>query len=69
MSDTPAPKKKAKILREFFDAGSEQRYFAGKEHEFTEGEFENYRLAGLVEDAAVVAPAEGDPAKGGRKTA
>lgn len=72
MSDTAAPKKKAKILREFFDAGTEKRYFAGKEAEFAEGEFENYRVAGLVEevvDATVVAPAEGDAAKTGRTRA
>ncbi|GAA3708518.1 hypothetical protein GCM10022268_17310 [Sphingomonas cynarae] len=65
MSDTPVMKK-AKILREFNDAGTEQRYFAGKEHEFAEGVFENYRVAGLVEEVPTAAPVDGDAGKAGR---
>lgn len=67
MSDTKT--KRAKIVRNFKDAGTETQFTAGETVDVSEGAFANYHAAGLVEaadaDAAPV-PAEGDPAKSGR---
>ncbi len=49
MSDTKT--KRAKILRDFNDAGTETRFTAGAIVNLTEGEFVNYKTAGLVEAA------------------
>ena len=67
MSDTKT--KRAKIVRNFKDAGTETQFTAGETVDVSEGAFANYHAAGLVKaadaDAAPV-PAEGDPAKSGR---
>lgn len=47
MSET----KKAKVLRDFKDAGTEKSFTTGKVVDLAEGEFINYAAAGLVEDA------------------
>lgn len=63
MSDTKT--KRAKIVRDFNDAGTETQFTAGATVEMTEGAFANYLAAGLVEAVAdePVAPA----APAGRK--
>ena len=43
--------KKAKVLRNFNDAGTNKRYATGEAIDLTEGEFTNYAAAGLVEAA------------------
>lgn len=58
MSDTN--NKRAKIVRDFNDAGTETRFTAGATVTLSEGAFVNYHAAGLVEevgDDAVEAPA------------
>jgi transcription antitermination factor NusG len=67
MSDTNT--KRAKIVRNFKDAGTETQFTAGETVNVSEGAFANYHAAGLVEEAdaeAAPVPAEGDPAKVGR---
>ena len=66
MSDTKI--KRAKIVRNFNDAGTDARFTAGDTVELSEGAFINYQAAGLVELAAEepTAPVEGEPAKSGR---
>ena len=44
--------KKAKVLRDFKDAGTEKSFAAGETVDVTEGEFINYAAAGLVEAVA-----------------
>lgn len=48
MSDT----KKAKVVRDFKDSGTEQTYTAGAVIDLTEGQLTNYVAAGLVEAVA-----------------
>lgn len=58
MSDTNT--KRAKIVRDFNDAGTETRFTAGATVELSEGAFVNYHAAGLVEEVGredVEAPA------------
>ena len=66
MSDTKI--KRAKIVRNFNDAGTDARFTAGDTVELSEGAFINYHAAGLVELVAnePTAPVEGEPAKSGR---
>lgn len=66
MSDTKT--KRAKIVRDFNDAGTETQFTAGSVVEMSEGAFTNYQACGLVELAAdePTAPVEGEPAKSGR---
>jgi hypothetical protein len=47
MDDTKTVR--AKILRDFNDAGLERRFDAGDVAELPKGVFDNYRAAGLVE--------------------
>lgn len=49
--------KKAKVLRDFQDAGTEKSFKADEVVDLTEGEFVNYQAAGLV-DAATEIKAE-----------
>ena len=63
MSDTKT--KRAKIVRDFTDAGTETQFTAGATVEMTEGAFANYLAAGLVEVAADEPAAPAAPA--GRK--
>lgn len=60
MSDTEAPKKSAKVLCDFKDAGTLRSFTAGHTVEITEGEYANYAAAGLVgdPDAAEAAPTD-----------
>lgn len=60
---------RAKIVRDFADAGTETRFTAGQTVDIEEGSFANYQAAGLVEAADEAAPADGgEPAtKTGRK--
>ncbi|SEQ60495.1 hypothetical protein [Sphingobium sp. YR768] len=44
--------KKAKVLRDFKDAGTEKTFAAEAVVDLTEGEFANYAAAGLVEAAS-----------------
>jgi hypothetical protein len=55
----------ATVTTDFNDAGSDRKFAAGEAHEFTTGEFANYRAAGLVEASAEkpVADAPSPPAK------
>ena len=67
MSDTNT--KRAKIVRNFKDAGTETQFTAGDTVDLSEGAFANYQAAGLVEasDAdAAPAPVDVAPAKSGR---
>ena len=50
MSDTKT--KRAKIVRDFKDAGTETQFTAGATVEMNDGAFANYLAAGLVEAAA-----------------
>lgn len=60
MSDTDTPKKSAKVLRDFNDAGTLRSFTAGRTVEITEGEYDNYFAAGLVgePDPAEAAPTD-----------
>lgn len=58
--DTETKTVRAKILRDFNDAGAERRFTKGDTVTIGEGEFVNYRVAGLVE--AADASATGDDA-------
>jgi transcription antitermination factor NusG len=52
--------KRAKIVRDFNDAGTETRFTVGATVEISEGAFVNYHAAGLVEEVredTVEAPA------------
>lgn len=42
---------RARVLRDFNDAGTERRFTADKVVPLTEGEFDNFAAAGLVEPA------------------
>ena len=64
MSETKTVR--AKILRDFKDAGDERQFTAGETLEIGEGAFGNYHAAGLVERASVDAATDGEPAKSGR---
>ncbi|MAM37492.1 MAG: hypothetical protein CL949_17600 [Erythrobacter sp.] len=55
--------KKAKVLRNFNDAGTNKRYAAGEAIDLTDGEFTNYAAAGLVEAATGAADAKADTKK------
>jgi len=70
VSDTETKTVRAKILRDFTDAGTERSYTAGDIIEVSEGVFGNYEAARLVEAAPAETPAEtpveGDTAKSGR---
>jgi len=57
MTDTP--KFKAKVLRDFTDAGTETNYVKDQEVQLTAGELLNLTLAGLVEEVADAQPDEG----------
>lgn len=63
MSDT----KRGYVPSTFKDAGTEKTYAGGKEHDFTNGEYDNFKAAGLIgpkpDTAEAKAPA--NPAKGG----
>jgi hypothetical protein len=48
-------------VRDFSDAGTERRFTSGQAVDLTEGEFENFRIAGLV-TAEAPAPDAGDAA-------
>lgn len=63
MSDTKT--KRAKIVRDFNDAGTETQFTAGATVEMNEGVFANYLAAGLVEAVADEPAAPAAPA--GRK--
>ncbi|WP_153007994.1 hypothetical protein [Sphingomonas yabuuchiae] len=60
MSDTDTPKKSAKVLRDFKDAGTLRSFTQGTTVDITEGEYANYAAAGLVgePDAAEAAPTD-----------
>mgnify|MGYP003348237271 CR=1 FL=1 len=47
--------KKAKVLRDFRDAGTEREFKSGATVELTDGEFINYEAGGLVEAASTAA--------------
>lgn len=51
MSTAPIMTRRAKILRDFKDAGDERRFTAGETVEISDGAFANYEAAGLVEAA------------------
>lgn len=55
--------KKAKVLRNFNDAGTNKRYAAGETIDPTDGEFTNYAAAGLVEAASAAADTKADTKK------
>ena len=55
--------KKAKVLRNFNDAGTNKRYAAGEAIDLTDGEFTNYAAAGLVEAATGTGDAKADTKK------
>ncbi|MEK9213127.1 hypothetical protein [Sphingomonas sp. 2378] len=57
MTDTT--KFKAKVLRDFTDAGTETNYTKDQEVQLTAGELLNLTLAGLVEEVADAQPEEG----------
>ncbi len=68
MSDTENKTVRATATRDFNDAGTERSYTGGEAYDFSEGEFGNFRVAGLVElivETPAVADA-GDPAKTSR---
>lgn len=48
MTDTTEKKKKAFIISDFRDSGTEQNFKAGETREIPEGQFVNYEAAGLV---------------------
>ncbi len=50
--------KRAKIVRDFKDAGTERSFSAGETVDLTAGEFANYEAAGLVEAASTAKPAD-----------
>ncbi|QXT34337.1 hypothetical protein KV697_10870 [Sphingomonas sanguinis] len=55
MSDEQqAPKVSAVAVKAFTDAGTERAFVPNKPFELTQGEFDNYHAAGLVE----IAPAD-----------
>lgn len=54
--------KSAVALKKFRDAGTEKEYEGGKQHEFTEGEYQNFKAAGLIEDQKAAAKASDKPA-------
>lgn len=62
---TETAKIKAKVLREFNDAGTGERFAAGDSPEIDAGAFANYRAAGLVEKDAP----EAKPKAEAKKTA
>lgn len=45
----------AKVLRDFGDAGTGEKFEAGKTVDLPAGQFENYEAAGLVEKAGAKA--------------
>ncbi len=49
--------KSAVALKTFRDAGTEKEYEGGKSHEFTDGEYLNFKAAGLIEDPKAAAKA------------
>ena len=55
----------ATVTTDFNDAGSDRKFVAGKTEDLTEGEFANYRAAGLVEASVEnpVTDAPSSPAK------
>ncbi|WP_084581786.1 hypothetical protein [Sphingomonas azotifigens] len=62
-----AETKKGYVPTTFKDAGTEKEYAGGKEHDFTHGEYDNFKAAGLIGDklAAGDAKVPANPAKGG----
>ncbi|WP_312313164.1 hypothetical protein [Sphingobium yanoikuyae] len=50
--------KRAKIVRDFKDAGTERSFSAGETVDLTAGEFANYEAAGLIEVAAATKTAD-----------
>lgn len=57
-------KKKGFVPTTFRDAGTEQVFEGGQEHEFEPGAFENYKAAGLIGDKPdAKAAAKGDEPK------
>ncbi len=52
MSDTEQKTVRVLVKRDFNNAGTEQQFTAGEEHDVTQGDYVNYRAAGLVERAA-----------------
>lgn len=54
--------KSAVALKTFRDAGTEKEYEGGKTHEFTDGEYRNFKAAGLIEDPKTAAKASDKPA-------
>lgn len=69
MSDVEAPKKSAKILRDFNDAGTLRSFAKGATVELTEGEFTNYAAAGLVGEPDAEAAGADTGGKGGKAAA
>lgn len=59
MSDTKTVR--AKVLRDFNDAGSQSRFTKGKIVPLQADAFANYRAAGLVEEAPAETAAETPP--------
>lgn len=55
--------KKAKVLRDFRDAGTGREFKAGDRPELTDGEFINYEAGGLVEAASSAAKTVEDSKK------
>ncbi|WP_313326093.1 hypothetical protein [Sphingobium yanoikuyae] len=50
--------KRAKIVRDFKDAGTERSFIAGETVDLTAGEFANYEAAGLIEAVAATKAAD-----------
>jgi hypothetical protein len=61
MADTPKTKK-ATVLRDFRDAGTEREFKKDDTIDVTEGEFANYENAGLVAETGGKAAAQAAPA-------
>lgn len=62
-----AETKKGYVPTTFKDAGTEKTYVGGKEHDFTSGEYDNFKAAGLIGDKPETSDAKAptNPAKGG----
>ncbi|TCP64143.1 hypothetical protein [Sphingomonas sp. PP-CE-1G-424] len=57
MADTEEKTIRGTVTRDFNDAGTERSFTKGDTTDFPAGEFENYRVAGLVELVTEDAPA------------
>lgn len=54
-------KKQGFVPKSFRDAGEEKEYEKGKTYEFTDGEYRNFKAAGLIEDPKTAAKASDKP--------